>query len=317
MAQDERRHVFVITPIGDEKSAVRTRADDLFDLVVVPTLNAFNADHPDQAQLAPARADKLPNPGVITLQIVQLIVGSAFVIVDTSGHNPNVFYELGIADAFQVPTIRVRRPKERLPFDTQEHRTLEVDHYDDGALGAREVNRLCRELRAQVDALLEDDFVLESVVTLAGRRAQLAEEASALVSSGEPVLEAIGVLREQMIELRDVVGTTPPDSKEQDGADGLRVGQDWASPFLEALRDAIERDWGVGVERQRATRAIVAADDDLIRGRPNGAIERLIHLGIAERDARQLLNLGSSEVPEDVGTRIAHSLGILPRGLAD
>lgn len=65
------------------------------------------------------RADDIEhNEGI--LEVILERIGSADVVVaDTTGNNPNVFYEVGHSHAIHKPTILIGRTGEKIPFDLQ------------------------------------------------------------------------------------------------------------------------------------------------------------------------------------------------------
>lgn len=113
---------FIICPIGDEDTEVRKRSDRLLKHVLVPVLeeNGYRA----------LRADQIPKVGLITSQIINLIIDSPLVIADLSGSNPNVFYELAIRHAIRKPYIQLINKGEKIPFDIGAVRTIEIDLAD-------------------------------------------------------------------------------------------------------------------------------------------------------------------------------------------
>jgi hypothetical protein len=82
---------FVISPIGLPGSEVREQADDVLDYIIAPALKDLGIEA--------FRADKQMEPGLITDQMIAAILNYDLCIADLSGHNPNVFYELAIAQA--------------------------------------------------------------------------------------------------------------------------------------------------------------------------------------------------------------------------
>lgn len=88
---------FVIGPIGQAGSDVRKRADLVLHSIIKPALGPLN--------YTVTRADDITNPGQITPQVITFINSADLVIADLTGHNPNVFYELAIADALEKPVI--------------------------------------------------------------------------------------------------------------------------------------------------------------------------------------------------------------------
>ena len=116
------RDCFIICPIGDEDSEIRKRADRLLKHILAPVLkkNEFKA----------IRADQVPKVGLITSQIINLIIDSHLVVADLTGSNPNVFYELAIRHAIQKPYIQLIDKGEKIPFDVGAIRTIEIDLTD-------------------------------------------------------------------------------------------------------------------------------------------------------------------------------------------
>lgn len=110
---------FIICPIGDEGTEIRRRSDKLLKHVLAPVLSANNYNA--------IRADQIPKVGLITTQVINLIIDCPLVIADLSGSNPNVFYELAIRHAVQEPYIQVINKDEKMPFDIAGVRTVEID----------------------------------------------------------------------------------------------------------------------------------------------------------------------------------------------
>jgi hypothetical protein len=69
----------------------------------------------------------LPTPGKIVDQIWQGIRRADAVIVDITGNNPNVFYELGLAHALGKEVILLAQGSQDLPFDLKTTRYLTYD----------------------------------------------------------------------------------------------------------------------------------------------------------------------------------------------
>lgn len=70
------------------------------------------------------RADDIWNNSIIVQDIFELICCSSIVIVDFSGKNPNVFYEVGIAHTLGKHVIPITQHMEDIPFDLRHHRVI-------------------------------------------------------------------------------------------------------------------------------------------------------------------------------------------------
>lgn len=121
---DLKTTCFYITPIGEEGSEQRKHADLLLGQIVEPAIEELGSD------LAVVRADKMTQPGMISQQILQHVLGARLVIADLSFHNPNVFYELAIRHATKLPTVLISRAAERVPFDIADLRVVRLDMAD-------------------------------------------------------------------------------------------------------------------------------------------------------------------------------------------
>lgn len=113
---------FYITTIGEENSIERKHSDLFLGSIVEPALEQLN--------LKVIRADKIDKPGMITKQIIEYLSKAKLIIADLSFSNPNVFYELAIRHAFRLPTVQLIRKGDKIPFDINNSRTIEIDTTD-------------------------------------------------------------------------------------------------------------------------------------------------------------------------------------------
>ncbi len=81
--------------------------------------------------LRPQRADNRFG-AIITEDIWMGIMEAGLIVCDTTGWNPNVFYELGIAHTLGKHVILLTQPTHRLPFDTQGFRHFIYTDNPDG-----------------------------------------------------------------------------------------------------------------------------------------------------------------------------------------
>jgi len=113
---------FIICPLGNENSENRNRSNKLLKYVFKPVL--------DKTKYIAIRADQIPKVGLITSQIINLLIESPLVIADLTDSNPNVFYELAIRHAIRKPYIQVITKGQKIPFDLSGIRTIEIDILD-------------------------------------------------------------------------------------------------------------------------------------------------------------------------------------------
>lgn len=136
---------FIITPIGEDGSAIRRKADGLIDNVLGPVCNELG--------LKAIPAHNIDKIGSITNQVVQHVLESKMVIANLTGLNPNVMYELAIRHASKKPVVCIAEDGTKLPFDITTERTI---FYSDDMYGAI---RLRSDLKDKLLVALSDVYV--------------------------------------------------------------------------------------------------------------------------------------------------------------
>jgi hypothetical protein len=117
--RETAKRCFVISPIGPEHSDTREHADDVFDFIIKPAMEELN--------VSPLRSDHLHEPGLISEQMLRAILEYDMCIAVLTFHNPNVFYELAIAQAARRPVIILLEKESELPFDIKDMRCVYYD----------------------------------------------------------------------------------------------------------------------------------------------------------------------------------------------
>ena len=116
------KYCFVVSPIGDEGSETRNNADKLLKHVINPVCRdcGFKVD----------RVDQMNDSTSIPQTIIEKLQTADLVIADISGHNPNVFYEMGFRKCTGKPIIHLMKKGEKIPFDVNTVRTFDYDLTD-------------------------------------------------------------------------------------------------------------------------------------------------------------------------------------------
>jgi len=107
MTAERKRRCFVISPIGPEGSPVREHADDVFEFIIRPALEA--------CQIEAFRSDHLREPGKISDQMFRAILTDDLCVAVLTGNNPNVYYELAVAQSAARPVIILLERASRCP----------------------------------------------------------------------------------------------------------------------------------------------------------------------------------------------------------
>jgi hypothetical protein len=104
----DKRLVFILTPFNDQYS------EDYMVLREACSAQGFIAYRGDENYI---KGDIFP-------EMLKLIVKANLIIANINGRNPNVLYELGIAQALDKPVILISREPEKLPIDIKSKRFL-------------------------------------------------------------------------------------------------------------------------------------------------------------------------------------------------
>lgn len=97
------------------------------------------------------RADEDIRGGTVMIDVLRGLAEAELVIIDVTGNNPNVFYELGIAHAVRCAesTVLITQAMEKVPFDVKHYRFLEYKADGDGFT----------ELQARLTHMIEHDIL--------------------------------------------------------------------------------------------------------------------------------------------------------------
>jgi len=115
---------FFIAPIGSAGDEQRQHSDAVLASYVEKALESVTP------KLKVVRADKIDHPGMISGQVIEYILKSRLVVADLSYLNPNVFYELCLRHATGKPVIHIKRDGDKIPFDNNNFRTIDINFSD-------------------------------------------------------------------------------------------------------------------------------------------------------------------------------------------
>ncbi|PTS73600.1 hypothetical protein DBR20_15510 [Stenotrophomonas sp. HMWF023] len=111
----DERMVFVLTPFSEVHS-------DTYSAISLACM---------QMGLRAVRGDEEFIRGEVFPHVLDLIKRAGIVVANIDGRNPNVFYELGIAQALGKRTILVSRRPRDVPFDVRTNRIVVYSSMDD------------------------------------------------------------------------------------------------------------------------------------------------------------------------------------------
>lgn len=139
-----------------------------------------------------------PTPGQITTQIVRGIVDSNVVIADLTGANPNVYFELGVAQSFGRPLVLLVKDARHLPFDVKNERTIEIGGGD--VIGASDADAAKKALTEALEVVLADHYEPTNLVIEAASARSMDD-----LAPTDPFASELAVMRETLDEVHGMV----------------------------------------------------------------------------------------------------------------
>ncbi|HXP37300.1 MAG TPA: hypothetical protein VN817_06005 [Solirubrobacteraceae bacterium] len=195
-----RDSAFVICQVGAEGSEIRQRADEIYSFIVEPVTKEFD--------LSASRSDRDPTPGQVTAQIIRALTSARVVIADLTGHNPNVYYELGVAHSFAMPVVILVDSADSLSFDTSQERVIEIGKGD--RLGVADAEKAKRKLSDALSVVLAVDYQPSSLVSEAAGARSLQE-----LAPDNPVATELAYVRDRLeIVIRQTTGWSTDEASE-------------------------------------------------------------------------------------------------------
>ncbi|MFW9872972.1 MAG: hypothetical protein ACFFG0_07710 [Candidatus Thorarchaeota archaeon] len=122
MKKQFERKSFVISPIGSDESKERKHANNVLKYIIEPAL--------EKCEVTPIRSDKMSKPGLITNDMMDVIINWDMCVAVLAFNNRNVYYELAIAHAAKKPVILLKHHDEIIPFDIKDLKYIEYDLED-------------------------------------------------------------------------------------------------------------------------------------------------------------------------------------------
>lgn len=182
--------VFFVSQVGAKGSPERIRADDVHDGIVDPVAKQFG--------MTVHRADRDATPGQVTAQIVRALIEARIVVADLTGRNPNVYYELGVAHAFQRPVAILVDKATSLSFDTQNEKVIEIG--DSGIVGVNQAREAVTRLTEVFKIVLAEDYAVENLLTSVAAARSLDA-----LAPDNPVAAELATMREQLDDVVSIV----------------------------------------------------------------------------------------------------------------
>lgn len=117
MGESKNKQYFVIMPISDPKEYEPGHFKCVYEDIFAPAIK--------DAGYIPKRADDDKSSSMIQVNIIRDIIDSPMAICDLSSKNPNVLFELGIRQAFDLPVVLVQEEGTPRIFDISTINTID------------------------------------------------------------------------------------------------------------------------------------------------------------------------------------------------
>lgn len=135
----KKKTCFVVTPIGDENTAIRRHIDGIIDQSIIPALM-------DEFEIKVAHREY--EIGSINNRVIQSVCNSDLVVANLTGLNPNVMFEIAIRYSFGKPAIVIAEKGTKLPFDIIDENTI---FYINDPAGAAELKESIKKFVTKID----------------------------------------------------------------------------------------------------------------------------------------------------------------------
>ena len=106
---NKQTNCFVMMPISTQSDYDEGHFSLVYEDIIQPSIEA--------AGMLGFRADETKSTNLIHLDILKRVIETPIAVCDMSSKNPNVFYELGMRQAFDMPTVLLKDDVTDTPFD--------------------------------------------------------------------------------------------------------------------------------------------------------------------------------------------------------
>jgi hypothetical protein len=142
---------FVIMPISDQDGYPEGHFTKVYNQIVKPSIEA--------AGYKSIRVDETENTHLIHATIIKKLIEAPMAICDLSSKNPNVMFELGIRQAFNMPVVLIQDEKTHRIFDVGGLNTLPYN-------SSREYDCVIDIQKRLKDAIISNGLNSQSLISL-------------------------------------------------------------------------------------------------------------------------------------------------------
>lgn len=153
------------------------------------------------AGFKPLRADDIMTTNYIALDIIKNIIECEMAICDLSSRNPNVLYELGIRQSFNLPVTLIKDKKTKRVFDIQGFRDIEYDE----SLRIDTVETTIQDLSEVIKNTYDNkQSEINSLVSLLGIEPAKLTEKKKISTDTELILNSLSIIDKRLGILENI-----------------------------------------------------------------------------------------------------------------
>lgn len=154
----ELKECFVMMPFGESGNYQAGHFKRVFEYLIKPACK--------DAGFVARRVDENSKTSIIMLEILEMIVTCDIAICDMSTRNPNVFYELGLRQAFDKKCVLIKDNNTDYPFDVNMLRVVEYDASLRVDLVKSKIQELAQAIRETADSNEHDGNSLVQLLSI-------------------------------------------------------------------------------------------------------------------------------------------------------
>lgn len=154
MDKKDKGMCFVIMPISDPEDYEEGHFKRVYDDIFATAIR--------EAGYTPKRADDENSSTMIQANIVKDIINAPMAVCDLSTRNPNVLFELGIRQAFDLPVVLVQEKGTARIFDIASINTIDYDKN----MGYRNVLETQKKITASIGSTEDKEKGVNSIIKL-------------------------------------------------------------------------------------------------------------------------------------------------------
>ena len=189
---------FIIMPISDNDDYLPGHFSRVYEHLIKPAC--------ELAGFQPVRADDVATTNYIALDIIKNIIESDMALCDLSSRNPNVLYELGIRQAFNLPVTLMKDTKTSRIFDIQGFRDIEYDE----SLRIDTVETAIADLADLIKNTYENRTTeINSLISLLGIEPAKISGKTKISADTELILNSLSILEKRMSQFEQKTETSP------------------------------------------------------------------------------------------------------------